>query len=317
MTLRSLYDPIEPNQTAFLNRGIHEIYYEESGNPKGHPVVFLHGGPGCGTGPTARRFFDPNFYRIILFDQRGSGQSKPQACLEDNNTEALISDMEAIRELLNIDRWLVFGGSWGSTLALSYAIKHPDRVVGLILRGIFLGRQEDIDWIYQAGGAGNIFPEAFAAYASQIPPEERGDLIMAYYKRLTSADPDTKLRAAKAWSAWEGAITTLRPNQDQTDTFTQPDYALNMASIECHFWVNHMFTDNMNYILDQAHIIEAIPTHIVHGRYDMDCRVIGAYLLAAKLRQVTLEVPICGHSSTEPEIIDSLVRATDKFKSLF
>ena len=316
--LRELYRPIEKNFSEYIKvDDLHEIYFEESGNSNGKPIVFLHGGPGCGTSPDCRRFFDPDFYRIILFDQRGSGKSRPKACLKDNNTDAIISDMEKIRERLNIDKWIVFGGSWGSTLALSYAIKHPEKVIGLILRGIFLGRQEDIDWIYQEGGASNIFPDKWENFISIIPENERKDLIRAYYKRLTGQDEKVKIEAAKAWSIWEGSITTLKPSEKVTEDFSDEDYAINMASIECHFWVNHMFRENMNYILDNAHIIKDIPTHIVHGRYDMDCRFIGAYLLSKKLNKVNLDITISGHSSMEPEIIDSLIKASENFKKLY
>lgn len=316
--LRTLYPPIEANFKGYIEVDqTHSIYYEESGNPDGRPVVFLHGGPGCGTSPTCRQFFDPDFYRIILFDQRGSGNSKPHACLENNDTDSIIQDMEKIREELGIEKWLVFGGSWGSTLALSYALKHPDKTLGLILRGIFLGRQEDIDWIYQEGGASNIFPEAWEKYISVIPQEEREDLIKAYYKRLTHEERSIRVEAAKAWSMWEGSLVTLLPNDDLVNDFGDEDYAISMATIECHFWMNHMFRENMNYILDEADIIKDIPTFIVHGRYDMDCRFIGAYLLSKKLNNCELKATISGHSSMEPEIIDALVRATDKYKYVF
>lgn len=316
--LRTLYPSIEANFTDFIKvDDVHTIYYEESGNPNGHPVVFLHGGPGCGTAPSCRQFFDPEFYRIILFDQRGSGKSTPHANLTNNDTDSIICDMEKIREKLGIDKWLVFGGSWGSTLAISYALQHPDKTIGLVLRGIFLGRQEDIDWIYQEGGASNIFPDKWENFIKVIPEEERGDLITAYYKRLTSEDRATRVEAARAWSMWEGSIVTLHPNDDLVEDFGDEDYAISMATIECHFWMNNMFRDNMNYILDEADIIKDIPTHIAHGRYDMDCRFIGAYLLSKKLNNCTLDATITGHSSGEPEIVDSLVRATDRFKELF
>lgn len=252
-----------------------------------------------------------------MFDQRGSGKSTPHANLTNNDTDSIISDMEKIREKLGIEKWLVFGGSWGSTLALSYAIEHPERVIGLVLRGIFLGRQEDIDWIYQEGGASNIFPDAWENYISVIPEEERDDLITAYYKRLTHEDRAVRVEAARAWSMWEGSIVTLLPNEDVVNDFGDEDYAISMATIECHFWMNHMFRDNMNYILDSADIIKDIPTTIVHGRYDMDCRFVGAYLLSKKLNNCDLNITISGHSSGEPEIVDRLVKATDKYKSLF
>lgn len=316
--LRTLYPSIEANFTDFIKvDDVHNIYYEESGNPNGKPVVFLHGGPGCGTAPSCRQFFDPEFYRIILFDQRGSGKSTPHANLTNNDTDSIISDMEKIREKLGIEKWLVFGGSWGSTLALSYAIKHPEKVVGLVLRGIFLGRQEDIDWIYQEGGASNIFPDKWEDYVSVIPEAERDDIITAYYKRLTSDDRATRVEAARAWSMWEGSIVTLLPNEDVVNDFGDEDYAISMATIECHFWMNNMFRENRNYILDEADIIKDIPTTIVHGRYDMDCRFIGAWLLSKKLNNCDLNITISGHSSGEPEIIDKLVKATDNYKKLF
>lgn len=316
--LRTLYPSIEANFTDFIKvDDVHNIYYEESGNPNGKPVVFLHGGPGCGTAPSCRQFFDPEFYRIILFDQRGSGKSTPHANLTNNDTDSIISDMEKIREKLGIEKWLVFGGSWGSTLALSYAIKHPEKVVGLVLRGIFLGRQEDIDWIYQEGGASNIFPDKWEDYVSVIPEAERDDIITAYYKRLTSDDRATRVEAARAWSMWEGSIVTLLPNEDIVNDFGDEDYAISMATIECHFWMNNMFRENRNYILDEADIIKDIPTTIVHGRYDMDCRFIGAWLLSKKLNNCDLNITISGHSSGEPEIIDRLVKATDNYKKLF
>lgn len=316
--LRTLYPAIEANFTDFIKvDDIHNIYYEESGNPNGKPVVFLHGGPGCGTAPSCRQFFDPEFYRIILFDQRGSGKSTPHAELRGNDTDSIICDIEMIREKLGIEKWLVFGGSWGSTLALSYALQHPQRVIGLILRGIFLGRQEDIDWIYQEGGASNIFPDKWEKYVSIIPEEERNDMVTAYYKRLTSEDRAVRVEAARAWSMWEGSIINLHPNDEVVEDFGDEDYAISMATIECHFWMNNMFRKNMNYILDESDIIKDIPTIIAHGRYDMDCRYIGAYLLSKKLNNCKLYPLVCGHSSGEPEMIDCLVKATDEFKELF
>lgn len=316
--LRTLYPSIEANFTDFIKvDDVHNIYYEESGNPNGKPVIFLHGGPGCGTAPSCRQFFDPEFYRIILFDQRGSGKSTPHANLTNNDTDSIISDMEKIREKLGIEKWLVFGGSWGSTLALSYAIDHPEKVVGLVLRGIFLGRQEDIDWIYQEGGASNIFPDKWEDYVSVIPEAERDDIVTAYYKRLTSDDRATRVEAARAWSMWEGSIVTLLPNEDLVNDFGDEDYAISMATIECHFWMNNMFRENRNYILDEADIIKDIPTTIVHGRYDMDCRFIGAWLLSKKLNKCDLNITISGHSSGEPEVVDRLVKATDNYKKLF
>ena len=239
--LRSLYPEIKENFSKMLKVDeTHTIYYEESGNPQGVPVVFLHGGPGCGTSASGRQYFDPEFYRIILFDQRGSGKSTPHACLENNDTWHIIEDMEKIREDLNVDKWLVFGGSWGSTLALCYAIKHPERVLGLVLRGIFLGRREDILWIYEKGGASNIHPEAFERYESIIPKDERRDMVRAYYNRLTSEDRQTREIAAREWSMWEGSLVTLHPDPNLEQSFGDIHYAVSMATIECHFWMNKM-----------------------------------------------------------------------------
>ena len=315
--LRTLYPAIKENFSEMLDvDGTHTIYYEESGNPDGVPVIFLHGGPGCGTAPSCRQYFDPEFYRIILFDQRGSGKSTPRACLENNDTWHIIEDIEKIREKLNIDKWLVFGGSWGSTLSLCYAIKHPERVLGLVLRGIFLGRREDIEWIYEVGGASNFHPEYFERYISIIPEEERKDIIGAYYKRLTSEDKETREVAAKEWSMWEGSLVTLHPDPNLEQSFGEINYAISMATIECHFWMNNMFWDDDNWLLDHVDVIKDIPTWIVHGRYDVDCRPIGAYELNKKLNNCKLEFTVSGHSSGEPEIIDSLVRATDYFKEI-
>ena len=315
--LRTLYPAIKENFSEMLDvDGTHTIYYEESGNPNGVPVIFLHGGPGCGTAPSCRQYFDPEFYRIILFDQRGSGKSTPRACLENNDTWHIIEDIEKIREKLNIDKWLVFGGSWGSTLSLCYAIKHPERVLGLVLRGIFLGRREDIEWIYEVGGVSNFHPESFERYISIIPEEERKDIIGAYYKHLTSEDKETREVAAKEWSMWEGSLVTLHPDPNLEQSFGEINYAISMATIECHFWMNNMFWDDDNWLLDHVDVIKDIPTWIVHGRYDVDCRPIGAYELNKKLNNCKLEFTVSGHSSGEPEIVDSLVRATDYFKDI-
>ena len=316
--LRTLYPEIKENFSGFIQvDDIHNIYYEESGNPEGVPVIFLHGGPGCGSSESSRRYFDPEFYRIIVFDQRGSGKSTPLAALENNDTWHIIEDIEKIREKLGIDRWLVFGGSWGSTLALCYAIKHVDRVLGLVLRGIFLGRREDIDWIYQEGGASNIQPEAFERYSNFIPEEERKDMIKAYYKRLTSENKDIREKAAVEWSMWEGSLVTLLPDPNLENSFGNLNFAISMATIECHFWMNNMFWNDDNWILNNCDVIKDVPTIIAHGRYDIDCRAIGAYLLDKKLNNSELYiVDASGHSPGEPGIADRLIRATDKFKKI-
>lgn len=318
MLMRILYPKLETNFKKYIKVDeTHEIYYEESGNPNGYPVVFLHGGPGGASSPTSRRYFDPEFYRIIVFDQRGSGNSKPHASLENNDTWHIIEDMEKIREAEGIDKWLVFGGSWGSTLALCYAIKHREKVSGLVLRGIFLGRKEDINWIYEVGGASNIQPEAFEKYIELVDEKDRHDVVSAYYKLLTSADKETREEAARRWSMWEGSIVTLLPDPEVTSAFGEINKALSMARIECHFWMNKMFWDDDNFILNNADKIKDIPTYIVHGRYDIDCRVIGAYELSKKLNKCDLNIIAdAGHSSMEKGIIDGLVRATVEFRNI-
>ncbi|MGX7069600.1 prolyl aminopeptidase [Gemella bergeri] len=314
--LRTLYPEIKENFSKMLKvDDTHTIYYEESGNPKGIPVIFLHGGPGGGTTPTGRRFFDPTAYRIILLDQRGSGKSTPRACLENNDTWHIIDDMEKVRKALNIDKWLVFGGSWGTTLALCYAIKHPEKVLGLVLRGIFLGRREDIEWLYEKGGVSEIFPEAFERYTSIIPIEERDDIIGAYYKRLTSTDRKIREEAAREWSIWEGSVMTLYPIPNVEESAGEINFAISVATIECHFWMNNMFWNgDDNGLLNNVEAIKDIPTFIVHGRYDVDCRPINAYELSKRLNNCELEFVISGHASSEPAIVDALVRATDNFK---
>lgn len=270
--LRTLYPEINENFSKMLKvDDVHTIYYEESGNPQGIPVVFLHGGPGGGTTPTGRRYFDPKAYRIIQLDQRGSGQSTPRACLKNNDTWHIIEDIEKIREELSIEKWLVFGGSWGTTLALCYAIKHPERVLGLVLRGIFLGRREDITWLYEKGGVSEFFPEAFDRYVSIVPEEERHDIIGSYYKRLTSEDRKTREEAAREWSIWEGSVMTLHPVPNVEESAGEINFALSVATIECHFWMNDMFWGgDDNWLLNNVSAIKDIPTYIVHGRYDVD-----------------------------------------------
>lgn len=316
--MRTLYPEIKENFSKYLKvDDTHTIYYEESGNPNGVPVVFLHGGPGGSSSPNSRRYFDPDFYRIIVFDQRGAGKSTPRACLENNDTWNIIKDMEKIREAENIDKWLVFGGSWGSTLALCYAIKHREKVSGLVLRGIFLGRKEDINWIYEVGGASNIQPEAFEKYIELVEEKDRHDVVSAYYKLLTSADKETREEAARRWSMWEGSIVTLLPDPEVTSAFGEINKAISMARIECHFWMNNMFWDDDNFILNNADKIKDIPTYIVHGRYDIDCRVVGAYELSKKLNKCDLNIVAdAGHSSMEKGIIDGLVRATVEFRNI-
>lgn len=288
----------------------HKLYVEESGNPDGIPVLFIHGGPGGGTSTSDRCFFDPEKYRIILFDQRGSGLSTPHARLEDNNTAALIEDIEIIRQTLHIQRWVIFGGSWGSTLGLLYAQSYPERVRGLILRGIFLCRDEDISWFYQEG-AGRIFPDYWKQYSQLIPEDERGDMLSAYYKRLTGDNELERMAAAKAWSIWEGRCATLQSNPDVVDRFANPHMAMAMARIEAHYFIHKAFLEP-NQILNHAGKLKDIPGTIVHGRYDMVCPVNQAFALSAAWPNAKLEIIAnAGHSSSERGITDALVRATN------
>jgi len=308
--MRGLYPEIEPTRKWRLAvEPPHELYVEECGNPEGIPVLFLHGGPGAGCVPYHRRFYDPEIYRIILFDQRGAGLSTPHAELERNTTQALISDIEAIREDCGIDQWLVFGGSWGSTLALLYAQAYPPRVSGLIVRGIFLCRPEDVRWFYQQG-ASRLFPEYWEEYLAPVPESERHDMVSAYYRLLTSDDEPTRLEAAKAWSLWEGHTISLLPCKQTEQSFAASKFALAMARIECHYFINNSFLEN-NQILNNIDKIAHIPSIIVHGRYDVVCPVDQAFALHAAWPQAELQVIAnAGHAASESGIIDALVSAT-------
>jgi proline iminopeptidase len=311
------YPAIEPYRKGRLKVSpVHELYFEESGNPKGKPVVFVHGGPGGGTDAGHRRFFDPERYRIILFDQRGCGQSTPHACLDDNTTWHLVADMETLRQHLGIKRWQVFGGSWGSTLALAYAQKHPEVVTELVLRGIFLLRKQEIDWFYQFG-ASEIFPDAWEAYREAIPPAERHDFLSAYYKRLTSEDPEVRLKAARAWSVWEGRTSKLLPEAGFVDKFDGAEFALAFARIECHYFVNKGFFDRDDFLLQGVDRIRHIPATIVHGRYDVVCPLTSAWELHKKWPEAELIItPDAGHAAGEPGNSRALVAATDRYASL-
>jgi proline iminopeptidase len=302
-----LFPAIQPYKTGrFPVSDIHTLYIEESGNPDGVPVVFLHGGPGGSCEPGHRRFFDPEEYRIILFDQRGCGKSKPHASLENNTTSDLIDDLEKIRQHLGVDKWVVFGGSWGSTLALVYAESHPQNVLGLILRGIFLSRDEDIRWLFQ-GGAARIFPEAWQHYLEPIPENERDDMIGAYHQRLTSENEIVRMGAAKAWSIWEGSAATLLPDKSIIDYFSDPHIALSIARIECHYFINNSFL-SPGQILDNVKNLEDIPGFIVHGRYDVICPIDQAVLLDQHWPESKLMViDNAGHAVTERGISDALV----------
>jgi proline iminopeptidase len=311
-----LYPRIRARRSGFLQvSAVHRLYIEESGNPQGKPVVFLHGGPGAATAPDMRRFFDPRHYRIVLFDQRGCGRSTPHASLEENTTWHLVDDIEALRVHLGIERWQVFGGSWGSTLALAYAQKHPQRVTELVLRGIFLLRRSELRWFYQdPNGAAALFPDLFEPYQRLIPLRERGDLMAAYYRRLTSPRAAVRRAAAQAWSVWEGATSYLQADAASVAKFDDADYAAAFARIECHYFVHRGFFRHDDQLLRDAHRIRHIPTVIVQGRYDVVCPMRSAWELHRALPRSELRiVPDAGHSAFEPGNIRELVAATDRF----
>ncbi len=311
--MRILYPDIQFNvQHSLPVDAVHTLHVEECGNPQGLPVVFLHGGPGAGCEPYHRRFFDPRRYRIVLFDQRGCGRSTPHAELVGNDTQALIADIEQIRAQLGIDRWVVFGGSWGSTLALVYAQAHPQRVLGLILRGIFLCRPRDIRWFYQ-DGASNVFPDYWEDYLRPIPEPERADMVSAYYQRLAGGDEVARMAAAKAWSLWEGRTATLLPSHSVVEHFNEPHTALSLARIECHYFMHNSFLAPDQIVRDAPRLAD-ITGVIVHGRYDMVCPVNQAFTLHNVWPQAELMVIAgAGHSASEPGIVDALVRTTDAF----
>ena len=311
--MRTLYPEIFPYKEHQVKvDSNHSIYVEESGNAEGIPVLFIHGGPGGGTSGAQRRFFNPEKYRIILFDQRGCGRSTPHASLENNTTEDLITDIEKIRLLLGVDQWLLFGGSWGSTLSLLYAQRYPEQVSGMILRGIFLCRAQDIHWFYQQG-ASAVFPDYWQDFINQIPAAEQNNLLAAYHKRLTSKNEIERMSAAKAWSVWEGHCSTLDPNPNIVEHFADPHTALSIARIEAHYFMNQAFIEN-NQIIEQAGNIAHIRTTLVHGRYDMVCPIEQAYALHQVLPNAEFHiVRDAGHSAFEAGTIDNLIRATDDF----
>lgn len=314
--MHTLYPPIEPYHTFHLQVSpLHHLYVEEAGNPHGKPVIFLHGGPGGGLVPTYRQFFDPQRWRIILFDQRGCGKSTPYAELEDNTTWALVSDIEAIRAALGIDQWTVFGGSWGSTLALAYAQTHPNRCNGLILRGIFTLRQKEIRWFYQEG-ASFLYPDAWEQYLAPIPENERDDLLTAYYRRLTSEDRTTRLEAARAWAIWEASTSLLIQDANLVNRFGAEEFALAFARIECHYFVNGGFFEQDDQLLRNVDRIRHIPGVIVQGRYDVVCPPITAWELHRAWPEAKfVMVQKAGHSALEPGIVSALIEATDAFAS--
>lgn len=305
-----LYPPIKSNRQFWLKVDApHELYVEESGSPDGMPVVFVHGGPGAGCEEKHRSYFDPGLFRIILFDQRGAGKSRPHASLENNTTPALVADMERIRTELGIEQWLVFGGSWGSTLALVYAELHPERVLGLILRGIFLCRPSEIRWFYQEG-ANRLFPDYWQDFIAPIPETERDDLLHAHYLRLTGDDEVARMRSAEAWSVWEGRTATLTPKKEVVDFFSDPHVALSLSRIEAHYFVNNIFL-KPDQILAEAYKLKNIPGVIVHGRYDVVCPLENAWDLRRAWPEAKLEiVPDAGHSASEPGIVNALIQAT-------
>ncbi|NQU68131.1 MAG: prolyl aminopeptidase [Candidatus Marinimicrobia bacterium] len=312
--LRELYKEITPYNDGYLNvSDLHTVYFEESGNPEGKPVIFLHGGPGGGIEPVYRQYFDPTKWRIIIFDQRGCGKSTPHAELKENTTWDLVSDIEKLRKHLNISTWAVFGGSWGSTLSLSYAIAHPDRCESLTLRGIFLLRESEIRWFYQEG-ASHIFPDAWENYIKVIPEDERHDMVEAYYKRLTSSDENIRIPAAKAWAMWEAATSKLYQDQRYLHHFGDSKVAEAFSRIECHYFINKGFFESDGWILTQIDKIRHIPAVIIQGRYDVVCPATTAWALHRQWPEAELHIiPDSGHSMTEPGIRSKLIEITDRF----
>ena len=311
--MKTLYPELPARVTGNLPpEDGHTVWFEESGNPDGIPVVFVHGGPGGGTQPLYRRFFDPDRYRIVLFDQRGCGRSTPHAELEHNNTWALVSDMERLREQLDIEAWVVFGGSWGSTLSLAYSQNHPDRCLAIILRGVFLLRQQELEWFYQ-DGASRMFPDAWQRYYHAIPEAERDDLLQAYYRRLTHDDPDVRIPAARAWATWEASTSKLIPSDSLVQSFEDAKFAEAFARIEAHYFVHGGFLDHPDQFIHNVERIRHIPGFIVQGRYDVVCPPQTAWDLHQAWPEAEFHmVPDAGHSATEPGIVDRLVDATDR-----
>jgi proline iminopeptidase len=314
--VNGLYPPLRAQRRGFLQVSpLHRIYFEESGNPRGKPVVFLHGGPGGGTSSSMRRYFNPRRYRIVLFDQRGCGRSTPHASLVDNTTWHLVSDIEALRAHLGIERWQVFGGSWGSTLALAYAQLVPQCVTELVLRGIFLLRRSEIEWFYQnPEGAGSLFPDRWESFVAHIPPRERGDMVAAYYRRLTSRSARVRREAARIWSQYEAATSYLHVDERAIRRYADPDIAAAFARIECHYFIHRGFLQRDDQLLRDAARLRHIPTTIVQGRYDVVCPMRSAWDLHRALPQSDLRiVAAAGHSAMEPGISRELVAATDRY----
>ena len=312
--LLSLFPPLEPFNFGFMEKDNHRIYYEQCGNPDGKPAVFLHGGPGGGGSTQVRRFFDPDKYHVVIFDQRGCGRSLPHGCLENNTTWDLVEDIENLKVKLGIKQWLVFGGSWGSTLALAYSQTHPDSVSEMVLRGIFMLRKKELDWFYQYG-ASNIFPEAWQKFIEPIEQNERDDLMAAYHKIFLSNNEEKKLNAAIAWSRWEGSTSSLSYNPDMANSFSDPKFALAFALIENHYFVNKGFLEHENQLIESGiNIIRDIPTVIVQGRYDIVCPISTAWELSQNWPEAELIVaPSSGHTAFELEITHELIKATNTF----
>lgn len=312
--MQNLYPEIEPYSTESIKvSGLHTLHVEQAGNPDGKPVVFLHGGPGGGIIPQYRRYFDPEKWRIVLFDQRGCGRSTPFAELQENTTWDLVADIERIREHLGISRWAVFGGSWGSTLALSYATSHPGQCTELFLRGIFLLRKKEIDWFYQQG-CSKLFPDLWESYVAPIPENERHDFVAAYYRRLTSDDAAVRQQAAKAWSIWEGSTSKLLYDASSAARFGNDEFADAFARIECHYFINKGFFSEDDYLLKQVHKIRHIPTVIVHGRYDVVCPVENAWELKRAFPEAELHIIAdAGHALSETGISAKLIEYTDRW----
>jgi len=312
--LLSLFPPLEPFNFGFMEKDDHSIYYEQCGNPNGKPAVFLHGGPGGGGSTQVRRFFDPDKYHIVIFDQRGCGRSLPHGCLKNNTTWDLVEDIENLKVQLGIKKWLVFGGSWGSTLALAYSQTYPNSVSEMVLRGIFMLRKKELDWFYQYG-ASNIFPEAWQKFIEPIEENERDDLMAAYHKIFLSNNEEKKLNAAIAWSRWEGSTSSLSYNPDMANSFSDPRFALAFALIENHYFVNKGFLEHENQLIESGiDIIRNIPTVIVQGRYDIVCPISTAWELSQNWPEAKLIIaPSSGHTAFELEITHELIKATNTF----
>jgi len=311
---KGLYPPASPYNSGYLRVSpVHELYYEECGNPQGKPVVFLHGGPGAGINAAARRFFDPARYRVVLFDQRGAGKSRPHANLEDNTTWDLVEDIERLRKFLEIEKWQVFGGSWGSTLALAYAQTHPERVTELVLRGIFMLREQELRWFYQ-GGAGHVFPDHWEQFLAPVPEDRRDDLMACYHEMLTGPDEQKRMEAARAWSLWEGVTSNLEMADAGVTQFRADEFALALARVEAHYFVNNGFFEDPNQLFNNLDRIRHIPAVIVQGRYDLVCPMQTAWDLHKAWPEAGFViVPDAGHSSFEPGTVHELVKATDNF----